>query len=60
MVIGTKTGYDVVGIGRNTVGLAYHSFLIDRKNPVIFRISRTIHLGFPALFIWAGPLSFFF
>jgi hypothetical protein len=62
-VIGTKMGYGVVGIGRNTVGLSYHPFLdwpgksgnfLD-----LFRISRTVHLGFPALFIWAGSAIFF-
>jgi hypothetical protein len=48
---------------RETVGirLGLHTvrFRIGRENPVIFRISRTVHLGFPALFIWVGHAIFF-
>jgi hypothetical protein len=62
-VIGTKTGYGVVRIGRNTVGLPYRLFLDwagkSGNFPDLSRISRTVHLSFPALFIWAGPAIFF-
>jgi hypothetical protein len=34
-------------------------FWIGWENPVILRISRTVHLSFPTLFIWAGPAIFF-
>jgi hypothetical protein len=59
--------YDVAGIGRNTVGLPYRLFSDwPRKSDSFLnfphcssRLSRTVHLGFPTLFIWAGPLSFF-
>jgi hypothetical protein len=48
---------------RESVGiwLGFHTahFRIGRENPVIFRISHTVHLGFSALFIWAGPAIFF-
>jgi hypothetical protein len=45
MVISIKIGYDVAGIGRNTVGLPV--FWIGRENPVIFRI----YSKFTTLFI---------
>jgi hypothetical protein len=71
-IIGTKTGYGGAGIGRNTVGLVYRSFLDWAGKSDNFsdlsRISHTVYLGFPALFIWDFPhcssrldlLSFFF
>jgi hypothetical protein len=58
-----KMGYDVVGIGRNTVGLSYRPFSDWPEKsgnfPDLFRIPHTVHLGFPALFIWAEPAIFF-
>jgi hypothetical protein len=59
MVIGTKTGYGVAGIDRNTVGILYRQFFNWAGKFCNFSDSRTVHLGFPALFIWAGSPIFF-
>jgi hypothetical protein len=63
-VIGTKMGYGVTGIGWNTVGLSYRPFFDwpgkSANFSDLFRISRTVHLSFLALFIWAVPAIFFF
>jgi hypothetical protein len=62
-VIGTKIGYGVAGIGRNTVGFSYRPFSdwAEKSDNFLnlFRIFRTVHLGLPALFVWAGPAIFF-
>jgi hypothetical protein len=57
-IIGTKIGYGVTGIGRNTVRLPYHPFLDwTRKSGNFldfphcsFGFSRTVHLGRAAIF----------
>jgi hypothetical protein len=63
MVIGMKIGYGVTGISRNMLGLTCSLFLDGPKKSNnflnLFKISRTIHLSFPAVFIWTRPAIFF-
>jgi hypothetical protein len=62
-VISTKMIYGVTGIDRNTVGLPYRLFSNwtgkSSNFPDLFWIFRTVHLGFPALFICGGSAIFF-
>jgi hypothetical protein len=66
MVIGTKTGYGIAGIGRNTIELSYHPFsdwpeksgnFLDFPH-YLSGLSRTIHLGWVCYLFSFNPKSF--
>jgi hypothetical protein len=50
--------YGVVGIGRNTVELSYHSFLDWTKKFGNFLLSRTVYLGWACYLFSFNPKSF--
>jgi hypothetical protein len=52
-------GYGVAGNGWNMVGLSYRPFSDWAGKSGNFLDFRTVHLGFPSLFIWAGSAIFF-
>ncbi len=59
MLICTKTGYGIVGIGRNTVELPYRPFSDWAEKSGNFSDFSHCSSGFPALFICVGHAIFF-
>jgi hypothetical protein len=65
-VIGMKMGYDVTGIGQNTIDLPYRSFSDWPKKSGNFSdfphcssgLSRTVHMGWASIFFLLIPRVF--